>query len=153
MVCTLLYPVEREKEKETAEDRDYSDGEDEKPPLPPRSASASFSGSSGQSLVPCGQDANTTESSTNGLSTVSREYLKGDYALDLEAVKSGATSLPHLNKTLVTSCKKLHGEVDKVLSGLEILSKVFDQQSSPMVSKILQQHFDAEGETPSIRNL
>lgn len=30
-------------------------------------------------------------------------------------------------------------EVDKVLAGLEILSKVFDQQSSPMVSKILQQ--------------
>ncbi|XP_053564761.1 phosphatidylinositol 3,4,5-trisphosphate 5-phosphatase 2 [Bombina bombina] len=146
MVCTLLYPVEREKEKETAEDRDYSDGEDEKPPLPPRSASASFSGSSGQSLVPCGQDANTTESSTNGLSTVSREYLKGDYALDLEAVKSGATSLPHLNKTLVTSCKKLHGEVDKVLSGLEILSKVFDQQSSPMVSKILQQAANQSGE-------
>lgn len=26
-----------------------------------------------------------------------------------------------------------------MLAGLEILSKVFDQQSSPMVSKILQQ--------------
>lgn len=33
----------------------------------------------------------------------------------------------------------LCSEVDKVLSGLEILSKVFDQQSSPMVSRILQQ--------------
>lgn len=33
----------------------------------------------------------------------------------------------------------LPSEVDKVLAGLEILSKVFDQQSSPMVSKILQQ--------------
>lgn len=30
-------------------------------------------------------------------------------------------------------------EVDKVLSGLEILSKVFDQQSSPMVTRLLQQ--------------
>ncbi|KAM4702269.1 phosphatidylinositol 3,4,5-trisphosphate 5-phosphatase 2 [Discoglossus pictus] len=146
MVCTLLYPVEREKEKDTAEDRDYSDGEDEKPPLPPRSASASFSGASGQSLVPCGQDAGTLDSSTNGLSTVSHEYLKGNYTLDLEAVKSGATSLPHLNKTLVTSCKRLHGEVDKVLSGLEILSKIFDQQSSPMVSKILQQAANQTGE-------
>ncbi|KAM4796796.1 phosphatidylinositol 3,4,5-trisphosphate 5-phosphatase 2 [Rhinophrynus dorsalis] len=146
MVCTLLYPVEREKEKDNAEDRDYSDGEDEKPPLPPRSASASFSSSTGQSLVPCGQDAISTESATNGLSTVSHEYLKGSYALDLEAVKSGATSLPHLNKTLVSSCKRLHGEVDKVLSGLEILSKIFDQQSFPTVSKILQQASNQTGE-------
>ncbi|XP_075704508.1 phosphatidylinositol 3,4,5-trisphosphate 5-phosphatase 2 [Rhinoderma darwinii] len=144
MVCTLLYPVERE--KDVMEDRDYSDGEDEKPPLPPRSASASFSGGSGLSLVPSGGDVSPAESSTNGLSTVSHEYLKGSYALDLEAVKSGATSLPHLNKTLVVSCKRLHGEVDKVLSGLEILSKIFDQQSSPMVTKILQQAANQSGE-------
>ncbi|XP_068027220.1 phosphatidylinositol 3,4,5-trisphosphate 5-phosphatase 2-like isoform X1 [Melanerpes formicivorus] len=38
LVCTLLFPVEREKEKDSLEDKDYSDGEDEKPPLPPRSA-------------------------------------------------------------------------------------------------------------------
>lgn len=116
-------------------------------------------GSSPSGLPPC---------STNGLSSISHEYLKGSYSLDLEAVKGGASSLPHLNKTLVTSCKRLHrwvpgtgmdgrtdrrpavppaepvplslpSEVDKVLAGLEILSKVFDQQSSPMVSKILQQ--------------
>ncbi|EMP27289.1 Phosphatidylinositol-3,4,5-trisphosphate 5-phosphatase 2 [Chelonia mydas] len=83
---------------------------------------------------------------TNGLSTVSHEYLKGSYTLDLEAVKAGASSLPHLNKTLVTSCKRLHSEVDKVLSGLEILSKVFDQQSSPVVSRILQQTAGQTGE-------
>lgn len=47
--------------------------------------------------------------SANGLSTISHEYLKGSYALDLEAVKQGASSLPHLNKTLVTSCKRLNG--------------------------------------------
>ncbi|XP_072254682.1 phosphatidylinositol 3,4,5-trisphosphate 5-phosphatase 2 [Pyxicephalus adspersus] len=150
MVCTLLYPVERE--KDVIEDRDYSDGEDEKPPLPPRSASASFSGGSGMSLMPCGQDAVSAESSTNGLSTISHEYLKGSYALDLEAVKSGATNLPHLNKTLVVSCKRLHGEVDKVLSGLEILSKIFDQQSSPIVSKILQQAANQSGE-PELESL
>uniref|UniRef100_A0A6I8SHR8 phosphatidylinositol-3,4,5-trisphosphate 5-phosphatase n=1 Tax=Xenopus tropicalis TaxID=8364 RepID=A0A6I8SHR8_XENTR len=143
MVCTLLYPVERE--KDVAEDRDYSDGEDEKPPLPPRSASASFSGA--QSPPACGQDASFTESCPNGLSTISHEYLKGSYALDLEAVRSGATNLPHLNKTLVVSCKRLHGEVDKVLSGLEILSKIFDQQSSTStVSKILQQCASQPGE-------
>lgn len=45
----------------------------------------------------------------NGLSTISHEYLKGSYALDLEAVKQGACSLPHLNKTLVASCKRLNG--------------------------------------------
>uniref|UniRef100_A0A8C5TFV3 phosphatidylinositol-3,4,5-trisphosphate 5-phosphatase n=1 Tax=Malurus cyaneus samueli TaxID=2593467 RepID=A0A8C5TFV3_9PASS len=82
----------------------------------------------------------------NGLSSISHEYLKGSYTLDLEAVKGGANSLPHLNKTLVTSCKRLHSEVDKVMAGLEILSKVFDQQSSSMVSKILQQTAGQSGE-------
>lgn len=36
-------------------------------------------------------------------------------------------------------------EVDKVLGGLEILAKVFDQQSPPMVSKILQQVRGTQG--------
>lgn len=148
LVCTLLFPVERDKEKESTEDRDYSDGEDEKPPLPPRSSTSSFSGSSAglspSSPGPAAPDG--AAESTNGLASISHEYLKGSYALDLEAVKAGANSLPHLHRTLVTSCKRLHGEVDKVLAGLEILSKVFDQQSSPMVSKILQQAAPQSGE-------
>ncbi|XP_069046221.1 phosphatidylinositol 3,4,5-trisphosphate 5-phosphatase 2A isoform X1 [Lepisosteus oculatus] len=135
LVSTLLYPVERE---ESLEDRDYSDGEDDKPPLPPRTASTSSPASSSSAVVPAGQDLQI-DSASNGLSTISHEYLKGSYALDLEAVKQGASSLPHLNKTLVASCKRLHGEVDKVLAGLEILSKVFDQQSALMVSRMIQQ--------------
>ncbi|KAM6933414.1 phosphatidylinositol 3,4,5-trisphosphate 5-phosphatase 2A [Xenentodon cancila] len=137
LVTTLLYPVERE-ETAASDDRDYSDGEDEKPPLPPRSASTS---------TPPGPDTPTESTpSANGLSTISHEYLKGSYALDLEAVKQGASSLPHLNKTLVASCKRLNGEVDKVLSGLEILSKVFDQQSAFMVSKMIQQSVNQGGD-------
>uniref|UniRef100_A0A3Q2Z1W1 phosphatidylinositol-3,4,5-trisphosphate 5-phosphatase n=1 Tax=Hippocampus comes TaxID=109280 RepID=A0A3Q2Z1W1_HIPCM len=88
----------------------------------------------------------TNVPTANGLSTISHEYLKGSYALDLEAVKQGACSLPHLNKTLVASCKRLNGEVDKVLSGLEILSKVFDQQSAFMVSKMIQQVLNQGGD-------
>uniref|UniRef100_U3F762 phosphatidylinositol-3,4,5-trisphosphate 5-phosphatase n=2 Tax=Micrurus TaxID=8634 RepID=U3F762_MICFL len=156
LACTLLFPVEREKEKETAEERDYSDGEDEKPPLPPRSASTSIPGGSSPSILtanpPAVQDR-ALESPTNGLSTISHEYLKGSYSLDLEAVKGGASNLPHLNKTLVTSCRRLHSEVDKVLAGLEILSKVFDQQSSPMVSRILQQTAGQTGEGQELDNL
>uniref|UniRef100_A0A8C5ESR4 phosphatidylinositol-3,4,5-trisphosphate 5-phosphatase n=1 Tax=Gouania willdenowi TaxID=441366 RepID=A0A8C5ESR4_GOUWI len=133
LVTTLLYPVDRE-ETVLSDDRDYSDGEDEKPPLPPRSASTS---------TPPGPD---TTPAANGLSTISHEYLKGSYALDLEAVKQGACSLPHLNKTLVASCKRLNGEVDKVLTGLEILSKVFDQQSAFMVSKMIQQSVNQGGD-------
>ncbi|XP_061684476.1 phosphatidylinositol 3,4,5-trisphosphate 5-phosphatase 2A isoform X2 [Syngnathoides biaculeatus] len=137
LVTTLLYAVDRE-ESAIPDDRDYSDGEDEKPPLPPRSASTSN---------PPGSDASTESTPTaNGLSTISHEYLKGSYALDLEAVKQGACSLPHLNKTLVSSCKRLNGEVDKVLSGLEILSKVFDQQSAFMVSKMIQQSVNQGGD-------
>lgn len=137
LVTTLLYAVDRE-ETAVSDDRDYSDGEDEKPPLPPRSASTS---------TPPGTDSPTESApAANGLSTISHEYLKGSYALDLEAVKQGACSLPHLNKTLVSSCKRLNGEVDKVLSGLEILSKVFDQQSAFMVSKMIQQSVNQGGD-------
>uniref|UniRef100_A0A672M7N2 phosphatidylinositol-3,4,5-trisphosphate 5-phosphatase n=1 Tax=Sinocyclocheilus grahami TaxID=75366 RepID=A0A672M7N2_SINGR len=133
LVTTLLFPVERE---ETTEDRDYSD---EKPPLPPRTASTSSS--AGSALV-----SPDTVTASNGLSTISHEYLKSSYALDLEAVKQGANSLPHLNKTLEASCKRLHGEVDKVLCGLEILSKVFDQQSASMVSRMIQQTVSQGGD-------
>uniref|UniRef100_A0A671NR80 phosphatidylinositol-3,4,5-trisphosphate 5-phosphatase n=1 Tax=Sinocyclocheilus anshuiensis TaxID=1608454 RepID=A0A671NR80_9TELE len=138
LVTTLLFPVERE---ETTEDRDYSDGEDEKPPLPPRTASTSSS--AGSALISVCLRSVTA---SNGLSTISHEYLKGNYALDLEAVKQGANSLPHLNKTLEASCKRLHGEVDKVLCGLEILSKVFDQQSASMVSRMIQQTMSQGGD-------
>uniref|UniRef100_A0A8C7WAB6 phosphatidylinositol-3,4,5-trisphosphate 5-phosphatase n=1 Tax=Oncorhynchus mykiss TaxID=8022 RepID=A0A8C7WAB6_ONCMY len=137
LVSTLLYPVDRE--ESIPEDRDYSDGEDEKPPLPPRSASTPPTGSSPETPTDSAPAA-------NGLSTISHEYLKGSYALDLQAVKQGASSLPHLNKTLVSSCKRLNGEVDKVLSGLEILSKVFDQQSAFIVSKMIQQSVNQGGD-------
>uniref|UniRef100_A0A8B9GXP9 phosphatidylinositol-3,4,5-trisphosphate 5-phosphatase n=1 Tax=Astyanax mexicanus TaxID=7994 RepID=A0A8B9GXP9_ASTMX len=136
LVTTLLLPVERE---ESAEERDYSDGEDDKPPLPPRT------GSGGSSYTNTDTSAEIAPVG-NGLSTISHEYLKGSYALDLEAVKQGASNLPHLNKTLVSSCKRLHGEVDKVLSGLEILSKVFDQQSASMVSRMIQQSVSQGGD-------
>uniref|UniRef100_A0A8C4X5P1 phosphatidylinositol-3,4,5-trisphosphate 5-phosphatase n=1 Tax=Erpetoichthys calabaricus TaxID=27687 RepID=A0A8C4X5P1_ERPCA len=143
LVTTLLYPVDRE--KDNPEDRDYSDGEDDKPPLPPRTASTSNPASSSSAVVLTGHDTHS-EGAANGLSTISHDYLKGSYALDLEAVKQGASNLPHLNKTLVTSCKRLHGEVDKVLAGLEILSKVFDQQSSVMVSRMIQQTNSQSGD-------
>lgn len=42
-------------------------------------------------------------------------------------------------KLWVSLCFPPNREVDKVLSGLEILSKVFDQQSAFMVSKMIQQ--------------
>uniref|UniRef100_A0AAQ5Z651 phosphatidylinositol-3,4,5-trisphosphate 5-phosphatase n=1 Tax=Amphiprion ocellaris TaxID=80972 RepID=A0AAQ5Z651_AMPOC len=138
LVTTLLYPVDRE-ETAVSDDRDYSDGEDEKPPLPPRSASTSTPPGCCFTMI-------ANPPAANGLSTISHEYLKGSYALDLEAVKQGACSLPHLNKTLVASCKRLNGEVDKVLSGLEILSKVFDQQSAFMVSKMIQQSVNQGGD-------
>lgn len=43
------------------------------------------------------------------------------------------------NQVVDLSLFFLFREVDKVLSGLEILSKVFDQQSAFMVSKMIQQ--------------
>uniref|UniRef100_A0A8D0QB98 Phosphatidylinositol 3,4,5-trisphosphate 5-phosphatase 2 n=1 Tax=Sus scrofa TaxID=9823 RepID=A0A8D0QB98_PIG len=147
LVCALLLPVERERELDPPDERDASDGEDEKPPLPPRSGSTSVSAPLGPSSPPAAPETPPTPPqrqtdchlAPNGLSTVSHEYLKGSYGLDLEAVRGGASTLPHLTRTLAASCRRLHSEVDKVLSGLEILSKVFDQQSSPMVTRLLQQ--------------
>uniref|UniRef100_A0A4W5KJG5 phosphatidylinositol-3,4,5-trisphosphate 5-phosphatase n=1 Tax=Hucho hucho TaxID=62062 RepID=A0A4W5KJG5_9TELE len=130
LVSTLLYPVDRE--ESIPEDRDYSDGEDEKPPLPPRSASTPPTGSSPETPT-------DSTPAANGLSTISHEYLKGSYALDLEAVKQGANT--HTHNSLSFSW-----EVDKVLSGLEILSKVFDQQSAFMVSKMIQQSVNQGGD-------
>ncbi|XP_027436667.1 phosphatidylinositol 3,4,5-trisphosphate 5-phosphatase 2 isoform X2 [Zalophus californianus] len=49
----------------------------------------------------------------------------------------GPGSLPAAPETPTSPAAE--SEVDKVLSGLEILSKVFDQQSSPMVTRLLQQ--------------
>ncbi|KAG8137146.1 putative Phosphatidylinositol-345-trisphosphate 5-phosphatase 2-like protein, partial [Naja naja] len=109
LACTLLFPVEREKEKENAEERDYSDGEDEKPPLPPRSGSTSIPGASSPSIL--------------------------------------MTNPPAVQD------RALESEVDKVLAGLEILSKVFDQQSSPMVSRILQQTAGQTGEGQELDSL
>lgn len=227
LVCTLLFPVERDKDKDPAEDRDYSGtaGSQLGPPSPggemgltpriaplqmertrsrrcrhvpaPPASPAAQGGSAprgwgqrggqrGEALPPRMSPAcpcrllipwlSCPPHSTNGLSSISHEYLRSSYTLDLEAVKGGASSLPHLNKTLVASCKRLHrwvpdtgrdrrtdrrvfhqpspppfllcsphSEVDKVLGGLEILAKVFDQQSPPMVSKILQQVRGTQG--------
>ncbi|XP_060032869.1 phosphatidylinositol 3,4,5-trisphosphate 5-phosphatase 2 isoform X2 [Erinaceus europaeus] len=99
LVCALLLPVERERELDPPDDRDASDGEDEKPPLPPRSGSTSISAPTGFNSPPAAPEAPTTLAAES--------------------------------------------EVDKVLSGLEILSKVFDQQSSPMVTRLLQQQSPA----------
>ncbi|CAB1349258.1 unnamed protein product [Coregonus sp. 'balchen'] len=63
-------------------------GEDEKPPLPPRSASTS--------TPPTGSAPETPTDSApaaNGLSTISHEYLKGSYALDLEAALKAVQDL------------------------------------------------------------
>ncbi|XP_069737743.1 LOW QUALITY PROTEIN: phosphatidylinositol 3,4,5-trisphosphate 5-phosphatase 2 [Phaenicophaeus curvirostris] len=143
LVCTLLFPVERD--RDGPDDRDYSDGEDEKPPLPPRCGSTG--GLGGAAGTP-GSAEGTTES-REAVPSLSLEYLRGGYSQDLEAVRGGSTSLPHLHRTLLASCQRLHSEVDGVLAGLEVLSKVFDQHGSSLVSKLLQQ---APGE-PELQRL
>uniref|UniRef100_A0A8C4GRK1 phosphatidylinositol-3,4,5-trisphosphate 5-phosphatase n=1 Tax=Dicentrarchus labrax TaxID=13489 RepID=A0A8C4GRK1_DICLA len=137
LVTTLLYAVDRE-ETAVSDDRDYSGIS--------RAHITTFACPVIASCHMLTLLFGDCAPAANGLSTISHEYLKGSYALDLEAVKQGACSLPHLNKTLVASCKRLNGEVDKVLSGLEILSKVFDQQSAFMVSKMIQQSVNQGGD-------
>ncbi|XP_061300266.1 phosphatidylinositol 3,4,5-trisphosphate 5-phosphatase 2-like [Pezoporus flaviventris] len=149
LVCALLFPVERDKDRDAAEDRDYSDGDDEKPPLPPRCGSSSGCSTAG-GLSPAGPAAAVPDGaaeSPNGPCSLPHEYLRSaQYSLDLAGVQGGATSLPHLSRALGASCRRLHSEVDKVLAGLETLAKVFDPQSAPSVGRALQQPMGQGGE-------
>ncbi|XP_033928667.1 LOW QUALITY PROTEIN: phosphatidylinositol 3,4,5-trisphosphate 5-phosphatase 2, partial [Melopsittacus undulatus] len=149
LVCALLFPVERDKDRDAADDRDYSDGDDEKPPLPPRCGSSSGCSTSG-GLSPTGPTASVPDGaaeSPNGPVLLPHEYLRSaQYSQDLAGVQGGGNSLPHLSRALGASCRRLHSEVDKVLAGLETLAKVFDPQSAPSVGRALQQPMGQGGE-------
>lgn len=69
---------------------------------------------------------------------------KAAQVLNVEMLRSVPCSLSDGQGTESDFCVS-PSEVDKVLSGLEILSKVFDQQSSPMVTRLLQQQVGLEG--------
>uniref|UniRef100_A0A8C0JSU5 Phosphatidylinositol 3,4,5-trisphosphate 5-phosphatase 2 n=1 Tax=Canis lupus dingo TaxID=286419 RepID=A0A8C0JSU5_CANLU len=122
LVCALLLPVEREREPDPPDDRDVSDGEDEKPPLPPRSGSTSISAPVGPGSPPAAPETPTTPAA--------------ERCPDLcSLARNGDSAVLHTQPSF---------PVDKVLAGLEILSKVFDQQSSPMVTRLLQQQNPAQ---------
>uniref|UniRef100_V9K8I1 phosphatidylinositol-3,4,5-trisphosphate 5-phosphatase n=1 Tax=Callorhinchus milii TaxID=7868 RepID=V9K8I1_CALMI len=133
LVTSLLYPVEREKEREVADD--CSDGEDERPALPPRpGVTGTILGSEAKTLAITQQlqqriqDGGLSSDVVGSLS----EYLRANLQQDLECVRSGSTNLRHLNSTIVNLCHNLQSEVDLVLSNMEVLMKVFDKQNSPM---------------------
>ncbi|XP_058155855.1 phosphatidylinositol 3,4,5-trisphosphate 5-phosphatase 1 [Dasypus novemcinctus] len=60
-----------------------------------------------------------------------QEYFSTQLSLDLEFVRSGSSSLPHLKKLTMLLCKELYGEVVRTLPSLESLQRLFDQQLSP----------------------
>ncbi|XP_051877217.1 phosphatidylinositol 3,4,5-trisphosphate 5-phosphatase 2-like [Pristis pectinata] len=125
LVTPLQYPVERENEKEVIDD--LSDGEDEKPALPPRPFSASMTSSSeaGNTLIQQLQERLQEGSLKSDHATLVNDYLKTSLQKDLDAVNSGTTNLLHLNKSLVRFCKDLDREMDLVSYNLEMLVQVF----------------------------
>ncbi|XP_055500084.1 phosphatidylinositol 3,4,5-trisphosphate 5-phosphatase 2A-like [Leucoraja erinacea] len=125
LVTPLQYPVERENEKEIMDD--LSDGEDEKPALPPRpfSASISISTETRNTLVQQIQEHLQEGSVKSDHATLVNDYLKNNLPKDFDAISCGSTSLLHLNKSLVKLCKDLDREMDLVTNNLEMLVHLF----------------------------
>ncbi|XP_078268213.1 phosphatidylinositol 3,4,5-trisphosphate 5-phosphatase 2A-like isoform X2 [Rhinoraja longicauda] len=125
LVTPLQYPVERETEKDIMDD--LSDGEDEKPALPPRpfSASISISSETRNTLVQQIQEHLQEGSVKSDHATLVNDYLKNNLQKDFDAISCGTTSLLHLNKSLVKLCKDLDREMDLVTNNLEMLVHLF----------------------------
>ncbi|XP_069748820.1 phosphatidylinositol 3,4,5-trisphosphate 5-phosphatase 2-like [Narcine bancroftii] len=125
LVTPLQYPVERENEKEIMDD--LSDGEDEKPALPPRPLSAALPTSSEASntLVQQLQERLQEGSLKSDSSTLVHDYVKTNLQKDIDAISSGNSTLSHLNRSLMRLCKDLDREVDVVVHNLETLVQVF----------------------------
>uniref|UniRef100_A0A4W3JD96 phosphatidylinositol-3,4,5-trisphosphate 5-phosphatase n=1 Tax=Callorhinchus milii TaxID=7868 RepID=A0A4W3JD96_CALMI len=123
LVTSLLYPVEREKEREVADD--CSDGEDERPALPPRpGVTGTILGSEAKTLAITQQLQQRIQD--GGLS----RYRGG--ASNLSGLSSVGPLPDHFpNLTTCFSVSPI-SEVDLVLSNMEVLMKVFDKQNSPM---------------------
>ncbi|XP_062917134.1 phosphatidylinositol 3,4,5-trisphosphate 5-phosphatase 2-like isoform X1 [Mobula hypostoma] len=126
LVTPLQYPVERENEKEIIDD--LSDGEDEKPALPPRPFSASITTASeaGNMIVQQLQERLQEGSLKSDYAALVNDYLKTNLQKDLDAISSGTTTLSHLNKSLVRFCKDLDREMDLVSNNLDMLVHVFN---------------------------
>uniref|UniRef100_A0A8C4R8Z8 phosphatidylinositol-3,4,5-trisphosphate 5-phosphatase n=1 Tax=Eptatretus burgeri TaxID=7764 RepID=A0A8C4R8Z8_EPTBU len=135
LVTPLLFPVETEKEKDSPDDRDYSDGEDEKPPLPPRTVSST--------LLPFASVTSVSETSRaianiflqrwldsdcatgGGFALSVAEYLRNGLPLDVETSRGGQTTLVHLESFLTTCTRSLSSEVDKLKKQLDSLLNIF----------------------------
>ncbi|XP_078403710.1 phosphatidylinositol 3,4,5-trisphosphate 5-phosphatase 2A-like isoform X1 [Cetorhinus maximus] len=124
LVTPLQYPVERENEKEILDD--LSDGEDEKPALPPRPFNTSITTSEGKNtLIQQLQERLQEGSLKSDYATLVNDYLKMSLQKDLDAMSMGTTTLLHLNKAIVRLCKDLDREIDLVIANLEVITQVF----------------------------
>ncbi|XP_067853325.1 phosphatidylinositol 3,4,5-trisphosphate 5-phosphatase 2-like isoform X1 [Heptranchias perlo] len=125
LVTPLQYPVERENEKEIIDD--LSDGEDEKPALPPRPFNTSITSPSEarKTLTQQLQERLQEGSLKSDYATLANDYLKMSLQKDLDAISLGTTTLLHLNKAIVRLCKDLDRETDLVVANLEALMQVF----------------------------
>ncbi|XP_060688431.1 phosphatidylinositol 3,4,5-trisphosphate 5-phosphatase 2-like [Hemiscyllium ocellatum] len=124
LVTPLQYPVERENEKEMMDD--FSDGEDEKPALPPRPLSTSITSPEAKNTLSQQLQERLQEGSLKSeCAALLSDYLKMSLHKDLDAIGAGNIALVHLNKTIMKLCKDLDREIDLVYSNLEAIVQVF----------------------------
>ncbi|XP_078067977.1 phosphatidylinositol 3,4,5-trisphosphate 5-phosphatase 2A-like [Mustelus asterias] len=124
LVTPLQYPVERENEKDILDD--LSDGEDEKPALPPRPSNTStMTSEATNTLMQQLQERLQEGSLKSEYATLVNDYLKMSLQKDLDAMSMGTTSLLHLNKAIVRLCKDLDREIDLVVTNLDAIAQVF----------------------------
>ncbi|XP_006893594.1 PREDICTED: phosphatidylinositol 3,4,5-trisphosphate 5-phosphatase 1 [Elephantulus edwardii] len=151
LVTHLQYPVPLEEEDTGDEPEEETECGTAPPELPPRNIPLSAGPCEAKEAALSVENAHGPEVSrptlsetllqrlqsmdTSGLPDehlkAIQDYLSTQLALDLEFVKTGSSSLPHLKKLTLLLCKELYGEVTRTLPSLESLQRLFDQQLSP----------------------
>ncbi|XP_040828248.1 phosphatidylinositol 3,4,5-trisphosphate 5-phosphatase 1 isoform X3 [Ochotona curzoniae] len=147
LVTHLQYPVPLEEEDAGDEPEEDTEGITSPPELPPRNIlsyeTKEFPASLESARAPEVNRPSPSETLLQRLQTVDtsglpeehlkaiQDYLSTQLLLDLEFVKTGSGSLPHLKKLTTLLCKELYSEVLRTLPSLESLQRLFDQQLSP----------------------
>ncbi|XP_058521102.1 phosphatidylinositol 3,4,5-trisphosphate 5-phosphatase 1 isoform X2 [Ochotona princeps] len=151
LVTHLQYPVPLEEEDAGDEPEEDTESITSPPELPPRNIllpqglcdAKEFPASLESARAPEVNRPSPSETLLQRLQTVDtsglpeehlkaiQDYLSTQLLLDLEFVKTGSGSLPHLKKLTTLLCKELYSEVIRTLPSLESLQRLFDQQLSP----------------------
>nr|XP_032801347.1 phosphatidylinositol 3,4,5-trisphosphate 5-phosphatase 2-like [Petromyzon marinus] len=131
LVCPLQWAIQSVAE-EPQEEKDLSDGEEERPPLPPRvdsSGPSPTSSAASPRVIALQQKISdiSKEGLPPALCTALAEFAAcGGLSQDVEAARGGLPPT-RLSRLLLACCQPLHTELDHVLSLLDHVGRAFNQ--------------------------